>query len=229
MAHRRFRHTEDLRIDGFYFSTFFGGGDASWAPVKDETAMFDNFVLSQTQIGCRPDCDIPEVENPGPDPIEILSAHLVFNSDNDGWSTSGWSTPNSIKDFDNEEQNHTAGGSESAYILFSDSAWDAAVFSKKKAFDPNDYTHVHFWLMPEGLGTIFRLQFRGAENSADVVVDGSPTFHQGLWSPGTWQETAVPIEKFSSVSGQTDLLVRSDNDTGSDGFWIDDISLVIAQ
>ncbi|MGF1723052.1 hypothetical protein L4D20_23935 [Vibrio kyushuensis] len=48
----RFRYTDAFNIDGFYFSTFFGGGDASWAPVKDETVMFDNFVINDKPIGC---------------------------------------------------------------------------------------------------------------------------------------------------------------------------------
>lgn len=48
----RFRFTDALQIDGLYFSTFFGGGDASWAPVKDETTMFDEFVINDQRIGC---------------------------------------------------------------------------------------------------------------------------------------------------------------------------------
>ncbi len=51
----RFRHSEALKIDGLYFSTFFGGGNSSWAPVKDETVMFDEFVIDEQRIGCRDD------------------------------------------------------------------------------------------------------------------------------------------------------------------------------
>jgi hypothetical protein len=36
----------DFRIDGLYFSTFFGGGDASWAPAADQAIDFDDFVVS---------------------------------------------------------------------------------------------------------------------------------------------------------------------------------------
>jgi len=28
-----------------YFSTFFGGGDSTWATSKKEAAYFDNFVI----------------------------------------------------------------------------------------------------------------------------------------------------------------------------------------
>ena len=45
----RFRYTSQLAIDGFYFSTFYGGSTAEWAPVKDESAMFDNFIISDNQ------------------------------------------------------------------------------------------------------------------------------------------------------------------------------------
>jgi hypothetical protein len=36
---------------GFYFSTFFGGGDLSWAPEKDQYVQFDDFVLANGYVG----------------------------------------------------------------------------------------------------------------------------------------------------------------------------------
>jgi hypothetical protein len=47
----RFRDVDALKIDGFYFSTFFGGGDLSWAPRKDEHASFDGFVIARKRVG----------------------------------------------------------------------------------------------------------------------------------------------------------------------------------
>lgn len=41
-----FRTNEQLGIDAFYFSTFFGGGDATWAPSKDEVIYFDDFEIT---------------------------------------------------------------------------------------------------------------------------------------------------------------------------------------
>jgi len=41
----RFRDTAALGIDQFFFSTFFGGNDASWAPVRDEAIGFDDFQI----------------------------------------------------------------------------------------------------------------------------------------------------------------------------------------
>lgn len=35
-------------VDKFLFSTFFGGGDVSWAASKDEHIYFDDFVISKT-------------------------------------------------------------------------------------------------------------------------------------------------------------------------------------
>lgn len=35
----------DLNIDTIYFSTWFGGGDASWAPQRDTFALFRNMRL----------------------------------------------------------------------------------------------------------------------------------------------------------------------------------------
>jgi len=42
----RFRRAGDgWQITGMYFSTFFGGGDSTWATTKKETAYFDSFVI----------------------------------------------------------------------------------------------------------------------------------------------------------------------------------------
>ena len=41
----------NIKIDKLYFSTFFGGAGAQWAPIKDEYANFDDFVLSEAYIG----------------------------------------------------------------------------------------------------------------------------------------------------------------------------------
>ncbi|MDR9403831.1 MAG: hypothetical protein RI580_10360 [Halothece sp. Uz-M2-17] len=41
-----FRTTDALKIDGILFSTFFGGGDASWATPEDTYAEFANFSIT---------------------------------------------------------------------------------------------------------------------------------------------------------------------------------------
>lgn len=46
----RFRDTDEFAIDKLYFSTFFGGNDESWSPSKDETVLFDDFVVSTQPI-----------------------------------------------------------------------------------------------------------------------------------------------------------------------------------
>lgn len=42
----RFRDVTTFAVDGFYFSTFFGGGDDSWAPPTDTFIEFDDFVIA---------------------------------------------------------------------------------------------------------------------------------------------------------------------------------------
>jgi hypothetical protein len=42
----RFRDVDTFAIDGLYFSTFFGGGDDSWAATQDEYVYFDDFVCT---------------------------------------------------------------------------------------------------------------------------------------------------------------------------------------
>lgn len=43
----QFRTVEDLKIDGLFFSTFFGGGDASWSTPKDVYVDFADFSVSE--------------------------------------------------------------------------------------------------------------------------------------------------------------------------------------
>ena len=47
-----FRTVPTLRIEGLFFSTFFGGHDASWAPPADTYADFADFALGEGRIGC---------------------------------------------------------------------------------------------------------------------------------------------------------------------------------
>jgi len=46
-----FRTVPTLRIEGLFFSTFFGGGDASWATPRDQYADFAGFELATHRIG----------------------------------------------------------------------------------------------------------------------------------------------------------------------------------
>lgn len=45
----RFRDTDGLTLDLLYFSTFFGGDDATWAAVADEQITFDDFVITTAE------------------------------------------------------------------------------------------------------------------------------------------------------------------------------------
>jgi hypothetical protein len=65
----QFRSTDELQIEGLFFSTFFGGGDESWASPTDQHVDFAGFTLtegSQPPAGQPPasgdddDCGTPE-------------------------------------------------------------------------------------------------------------------------------------------------------------------------
>jgi parallel beta-helix repeat protein len=45
----QFRNTADLKVDRFFFSTFFGGG-SGWESSRDEVVFFDDFHMSSPQI-----------------------------------------------------------------------------------------------------------------------------------------------------------------------------------
>jgi len=46
----RFRDVDTFAIDYFLFSTFFGGGDDTWATTKEEYTYFDNIIVSTKPI-----------------------------------------------------------------------------------------------------------------------------------------------------------------------------------
>ncbi|MCF6205001.1 MAG: hypothetical protein L3J59_15260 [Methylococcaceae bacterium] len=46
----RYRKVNSFAIDGFYFSTFFGGEGSQWAPTRNETIDFDDFIFSTEPI-----------------------------------------------------------------------------------------------------------------------------------------------------------------------------------
>ena len=53
--HIRFRNTDMFAIDAFYFSTFFGGADKSWAARKDEYLYFRDFVVTSADNDMQQD------------------------------------------------------------------------------------------------------------------------------------------------------------------------------
>ncbi|MDX2022261.1 MAG: hypothetical protein SF187_18640 [Deltaproteobacteria bacterium] len=53
------RTVGSLKIEGVFFSTFFGGGDPSWAPPRDTYADFADFATSSKRLGC-PGLQTPE-------------------------------------------------------------------------------------------------------------------------------------------------------------------------
>jgi hypothetical protein len=46
-----FRKTDNLKLDGILFSTFFGGNDSSWSTPEGTYIDFDDFVVSTSFIG----------------------------------------------------------------------------------------------------------------------------------------------------------------------------------
>jgi hypothetical protein len=47
-----FRTVPTLHIEGVFFSTFFGGHDASWAPPADTHVDFADFAVGERRVGC---------------------------------------------------------------------------------------------------------------------------------------------------------------------------------
>lgn len=52
MSEVTFRSTRRLLIDGLFFSTFFGGGDSSWATPRRQQVDFAAFEVGSGRLGC---------------------------------------------------------------------------------------------------------------------------------------------------------------------------------
>lgn len=50
-CHLTFRDTENLKIDGIFFSTFFDGNDPTWASVENNFVDFGQFTVSKLASG----------------------------------------------------------------------------------------------------------------------------------------------------------------------------------
>jgi hypothetical protein len=50
VTNMRFRDVSSFAVDSLRFSTFFGGGNSTYAPTKDEFIYFDDFVISTERI-----------------------------------------------------------------------------------------------------------------------------------------------------------------------------------
>jgi hypothetical protein len=48
----RYRTVPDLRIEGIFFSTFYGGSDPSWGPPSDQYVDFAGFAVAHQRPGC---------------------------------------------------------------------------------------------------------------------------------------------------------------------------------
>ena len=67
----RYRDVDSLKIDVFYFSTFFGGSGSRWDTTADETIFFDDFKIYVTD-------NEPVVVNECPDQIAIVGDELII-------------------------------------------------------------------------------------------------------------------------------------------------------
>ncbi|MFP4466888.1 MAG: polysaccharide lyase, partial [Candidatus Goldiibacteriota bacterium] len=232
----RYRDTgySNIQIDHFYFSTFFGGGDSTWAPSKDEHSQFDNFILSDSYIGECTDCTIPPAPTPVPT-AELVeeSSVLVYDGDNPGWSSFGWGGT-----YDNADSsmNNTPGGAYSANINYDAGSWGAFAFDVgSTAFDVSPYNYLEFYINPSGCNTTFRVVHRntsGVDVGNEIVVSGSPAWFPatGGWDTGNWNLIRIPMADFGLTAGEAAdidrLLIKSDSDQGTDEFNIDDVRFV---
>jgi len=73
-----YRKTEDIKINLFYFNTFYGGNDSSWATSTDQFMYFDNFRISTQPIENSDDFSSTLLQNDTSQNIETSSGGGPF-------------------------------------------------------------------------------------------------------------------------------------------------------
>eukprot|EP01061_Rhynchopus_euleeides_P003661 TRINITY_DN1295_c1_g2_i1.p1 TRINITY_DN1295_c1_g2~~TRINITY_DN1295_c1_g2_i1.p1 ORF type:complete len:499 (+),score=118.46 TRINITY_DN1295_c1_g2_i1:260-1756(+) len=149
-----FRYDDKQLADTFYFSTFHGGGDSSWAPTQDSYALFDDFVLSGSPPVTPPATAPPSTPTP-PSPVAVVSGRtykVVSRESGEVLAIAGWSTQNGAR----VQQASWVGGADQRWVV-SDIGGGRyrlkSVHSGKCAdvrqVSTNDGAHIHQW----GCGT----------------------------------------------------------------------------
>lgn len=69
-----YRKTGSIGINLFYFSTFFGGNDLSWAPTADQFISYDNFRVATTSVLSSGTAASANNSGVNATPVEIVNA-----------------------------------------------------------------------------------------------------------------------------------------------------------
>jgi hypothetical protein len=219
----RFRDKDGIKIDKFYFSTFFGGNDSSWAPPKDEFATFDNFVIAEHYIG--PDPLAPAVSAlpaPTQGPLDGKAGGLlIYDGDHDAWTPSHWT--DGKYDFASTALNHTPGGSKSLWVQLPD-GWGGAQLEGPE-IPTASYKAIAFWVYPTGCDVEFRVRL--AENHVqtgrEITVTSAPG--DGL-RVNQWCRVEIPLSEFNAPGSFNKVVFTSNSAKAVSGFYLDDIYLI---
>ena len=217
----RFRDIPDIKIEKLEFETFFGGGDASWAPPRDEFSQFDNLVIAENYIGPNRDLAVKTQAEPAasPGPEGTAVGTLVFDGDHPAWTASSWS--DGSYDFHSKAQNHTPGGSQSVLVALPDKAWGAIQFDGPSV-KPADDKDISFWIYPTGCNVEFRvrLEYLGSQVGIEKAVTGA----RG-WAVNQWNHVRVNLSDFQ-IPGQFNRIVLTSNGPKAvSPFYVDDLVL----
>lgn len=219
----RFRDTASLKIDKFYFDTFFGGGDASWASPRDQKAQFDDFVIARGPIGPKVEKNArTRTETPSSKPVAANEGGtLVFDGDNGGWTPSSWS--DGSYDLASSGRNHTLDGSKSALVQLPDGKWGAVQFQGTES-KPSRFKTVSLWVFPTGCNVEFRVRFElnGSQTGLEQVVSGAPP--KG-WKIDQWNCVELSLGDFKLPGAFSRIVLTSNSSKAVSPFYVDDLYL----
>ncbi len=75
-----YRKTPDIGINLFYFSTFYGGADPSWAPASDQYIYFDNFRIATTPLSANTTQETSNSEEQVAEPTETQQTQQLLTT-----------------------------------------------------------------------------------------------------------------------------------------------------
>ncbi len=197
----RFRHSSDVGVDHMNFSTFFGGGDNSWAPSSDQHVYFDDFHIfsGEGSSGNSGGSDAGALLDDFEDDIRHNNLGGVWYSFNDA-NSGGLSTVTL-----EHAASARSGGGQAARASYSldkgDYEYDPYIgvgtylSADKNAIDISAASGIRFWYKGGSSTMVFRVE------TADIAATERMAYYRVSTPPASdWTEFSATWDEFMQPS-----------------------------
>ncbi len=230
----RFRDIASMKIDKFYFDTFFGGGDPSWATPRDQFAQFDNFAIAKNYIGIESGNLFMKTARNTPRPIatnQVREDVMLFQGRSSGnWSVSHWSDGKYNLSVKAPPPHGVFGlgsaffkGDHSVLIQFPEGKWGGVQFDGPP-IKPSDFKTISLWVYPTSCNVEFRVRLEsgGSQTGVERIVTPGPR-HE--WNVDNWNFVDLPLADFQIPGTFNRIVLTSNSAKAVAPFYVDDLFL----